>query len=109
MRRGPVPLDTLKQTTNHTDTTKRKNKQRTINVDSNGLLPLGPIENPGAGVRQDIDDGAQRIGNTRPQASGKKTKASLTVASLNMRGYGCIDPLHSNNKWNILHQFIKDQ
>ncbi len=46
---------------------------------------------------------------TRRDNSRKSVKAAIRVASLNMRGYGNVNPSHAQNKWNHVNQIMRDE
>lgn len=98
-------------TTPTTNTTKRTTKPNTVGKKANGHpAPRGGGSREGSANPTTNENPAEN-GNATPGEGKrrKRTRASLTLASLNMKGRGSSSPLHPNNKWNLLHQFIKER
>ncbi|RDX56698.1 DNase I-like protein [Lentinus brumalis] len=47
-------------------------------------------------------------GRRRPRGTKLHTKSKLTIASLNMRGYGRLQPGQATDKWMTINQVIRD-
>ncbi|KDQ62217.1 hypothetical protein JAAARDRAFT_189568 [Jaapia argillacea MUCL 33604] len=61
------------------------------------------------------DDSQSNEGEAHPnrrkhrRAQKAAHKASVRIASLNLKGYGNTNPTHKNNKWNHLNQLLREQ
>ena len=80
----------------------------------NGLNAHQKGGEPGTGSNSIPKENSGENGGTPEQTpkeakKKKRTRASLTISSLNMKGRGSTAPLHRNNKWNSIHHFIKER